>query len=289
MNKEEFIGLSLNPNQIAKEDIISLESILEEYPYFQTAQVLYLKGLQKERSFKYNKTLKKVATFTTNRTVLFDFITSNVLDFEVSSKLEENFINDIEVVDSKLIDSKIIEHLTASIATQDNLDVIIDEEHQAIPKIEEKEILEIEEELEIGSPLDFTKSDEFSFNEWLDLTPKKPIERKIRLKKEEKEQEIEKKSTVSKLSKQVNLIENFITKRPKIKTDKTQKIKDIAIDSVMENTTLMTETLARVYLEQKKYDKAITAFKILSLKYPEKSSFFADRIKAIKNLQKNKS
>ena len=49
----------------------------------------------------------------------------------------------------------------------------------------------------------------------------------------------------------------------------------------------MTETLARVYLEQKKYDKAIKAFKILSLKYPEKSGFFADRIKAVKFLQQH--
>jgi hypothetical protein len=40
----------------------------------------------------------------------------------------------------------------------------------------------------------------------------------------------------------------------------------------------MTETLARVYLEQKKISKAIQAYEILILKYPEKSSFFADRI-----------
>ena len=50
----------------------------------------------------------------------------------------------------------------------------------------------------------------------------------------------------------------------------------------------MTETLARVYLEQKKYKKAIQAFKILSLKYPEKSGFFADQIRAVKKLQKEK-
>ena len=39
----------------------------------------------------------------------------------------------------------------------------------------------------------------------------------------------------------------------------------------------MTETLARIYLEQKKYDNAIKAYQILILKYPEKSGFFADR------------
>ena len=49
----------------------------------------------------------------------------------------------------------------------------------------------------------------------------------------------------------------------------------------------MTETLARIYLEQKNYDKAIKSYKILSLKYPEKSSFFADQIKAVKQLQEN--
>ncbi len=48
----------------------------------------------------------------------------------------------------------------------------------------------------------------------------------------------------------------------------------------------MTETLAKVYLEQKKYKKALQAFKILSLKYPEKSGFFADQIRAVKKLQK---
>jgi hypothetical protein len=49
----------------------------------------------------------------------------------------------------------------------------------------------------------------------------------------------------------------------------------------------MTETLAKVYLEQKKYNKAIQAYEILILKYPEKSSFFADQINEIKNLQQN--
>jgi hypothetical protein len=59
---------------------------------------------------------------------------------------------------------------------------------------------------------------------------------------------------------------------------------------IEDKSYLMTETLARVYLEQKKYSKAIQAYEILILKYPEKSSFFADRILDIKNIQqKNNS
>jgi lipopolysaccharide biosynthesis regulator YciM len=46
----------------------------------------------------------------------------------------------------------------------------------------------------------------------------------------------------------------------------------------------MTETLARVYLQQKNYKKAIQAYKILILKNPEKSGFFADQIRAVEKL-----
>ena len=47
----------------------------------------------------------------------------------------------------------------------------------------------------------------------------------------------------------------------------------------------MTETLAKVLVKQKKYKKAIGAYKILSLKYPEKNVFFADKIQEIRKLQ----
>ena len=49
----------------------------------------------------------------------------------------------------------------------------------------------------------------------------------------------------------------------------------------------MTETIAKVYLKQNKLNEALKAYKILSLKYPEKISLFADQIKFIKNKLKN--
>ena len=50
----------------------------------------------------------------------------------------------------------------------------------------------------------------------------------------------------------------------------------------------MTETLAKVFVKQQKYTKALQAYQILGLKYPEKNSFFVDQIKEIKRLQKLK-
>ena len=49
----------------------------------------------------------------------------------------------------------------------------------------------------------------------------------------------------------------------------------------------MTETLAKVYVKQEKYKEAIKAYKILSLKYPEKISLFANQIKDLKKRLKN--
>ena len=61
---------------------MQLENIIKNIPYFQAAHFLYLKGLKTQQSFKYNNALKKTAAYTTDRNVLFDFITSNAFNFE---------------------------------------------------------------------------------------------------------------------------------------------------------------------------------------------------------------
>lgn len=45
-----------------------------------------------------------------------------------------------------------------------------------------------------------------------------------------------------------------------------------------------TETLARIYVKQKRYDKALQIIKNLSLKYPEKNIYFADQIRFLEKL-----
>ena len=49
----------------------------------------------------------------------------------------------------------------------------------------------------------------------------------------------------------------------------------------------MTETLAKIYVKQEKYNEAMKAYKILSLKYPEKISLFANQIKDLKKRLNN--
>ena len=49
--------------------------------------------------------------------------------------------------------------------------------------------------------------------------------------------------------------------------------------------SLVTETLAKLYVEQENYEKAIQTYKILILKFPEKNSYFASAIKKLKKLK----
>ncbi len=90
---------------------------------------------------------------------------------------------------------------------------------------------------------------------------------------------------VPKVEKKLDLIDEFIKNSPKIEFSKEEKSgSEITIDAKIKDE-LITETLAKIYVTQKKFNKAIKAYGILSLKYPKKSSFFADQINYIKKLK----
>ncbi|MEM6515976.1 MAG: hypothetical protein AAF688_07315, partial [Bacteroidota bacterium] len=80
MEKDKFIELLQNPGLVSKEQSNDLESMIEDYPYFQSARALNLKGLKQKESFKYNQALKHTAAYTTDRSILFDFITSEIFN-----------------------------------------------------------------------------------------------------------------------------------------------------------------------------------------------------------------
>ena len=259
MNISDLTYLLNKPEATNEKQTIALENVVLQYPYFQAARALHLKGLFNQESFRYNYELKKTAAYTTDRTILFDFITSENFTTIQQEKIDaiQKYILDIDV--------HAIEEL---ISAADSTDF---EDNNQITVSEDK--------LKIGAPLSFSRTEKHSFQEWLQLTKSNPIQR----------DSLENNSIIeAEKQKKIALIDKFIEANPKI-----PPIKDLGhtaennIKSIEEPTHLMTETLAKVYLEQKKYNKAIQAFEILILKYPEKSSFFADRINEIKNLQQN--
>ena len=95
MNKNEYINILQNPSEINKEQIGFINSLIKDFPFFQSSRAIYLKVLKNSESFKYNQELKLTAAYTTDRSILFDFITSNEFQQEkiVFNKNELNLIN----------------------------------------------------------------------------------------------------------------------------------------------------------------------------------------------------
>ena len=298
MNATEFTYLLKHPANFSSEQISDVNTIIHEFPYFQSARAMYLKGLKDKGSFKYNQELKTTAAYTTDRSILFDFITSEAFQQnEISEQIHQNteYLKSIEVTDiedisvnkSIYIDHALKQHIRDTEATLDPMlfeakEVPVQSVNEPIISIDTSTPIEktAEEKLELGKPLDFDKNELHSFSEWLKITSFKPIIRD--------ESPVENHPTITQhsLEEKLNLIDKFIEAKPKITPVKQdgQPI-NLANTNNIQPESLMTETLARIYLEQKQYEKAIQAYKILSLKYPEKSGFFADQIRAIKEIQ----
>ncbi|WP_295832746.1 hypothetical protein [uncultured Winogradskyella sp.] len=292
MQLQELTSILQRPETLQAEQIVALKSLVDEYSYFQPARALYLKALKNKNSYKYNNALKVTAAHTTDRSVLFDFITSDVFNQnKISQQIKQNSeyikaievdgIDDISINRSVTIDDALKQQVEATKGVLDpNLFEEKESEKQNILSFEISgkitNLDPIEEKLQIGKPLEFSASETHSFSEWLKITSFKPIDRN--------QDQIKKQVP---LSNKLEAIDKFITENPKIKPAVNTPKPKLINNEESTDDSLMTETLARIYLEQKNYDKAIQSYRILSLKYPEKSSFFANQIKAIKELREH--
>ena len=279
MNVTDYTYLINKPHAINGKQTDALEKVLDEFPFFQSARALRLKGLFNQNSFKYNYALKVTAAHTTDRTVLFDFISSDTFVAIQKGLYDKKVLEllDISVVDCEEIKSEIRFESKTNPLEQSILTSI-----KGVSEGKEDTKIAVEK-LEIGKPLDFSINEKHSFQEWLQLSRIEPIVRK-----KENLVSIERLTLEEEKNKKNELIDKFIESSPKISPIRQEEVsKTYAEQSQTNNSYLMTETLARVYLEQKKYQKAIQAYEILILKYPEKSSFFADRISDIEILQQN--
>ncbi len=293
MKTNTYTYLLANPQNISQEHQRELSDVIEKHPYFQSARALQLKGLKNSNSYLYNDSLKLTAAYTTDRNILFEFITSDhFIQNEISEVIQQH---DDSVIEMEVISENLSEKVSLEIDNQIkaelkkaeailNPDLFHRKEEQIKELLGDNENVENEAEeinqespLKENQPLDFTKEDSHSFSEWLKLTSATPIIRE------------ETKEVPSVKKQNFELIDKFIQDKPKLTpriskpsaTSKKEVQENLASQYLQSSEALMTETLAKVYLQQKNYKKALQAYKILSLKYPEKSGFFADQIRAI--------
>jgi hypothetical protein len=185
-----------------------------------------------------------------------------------SAKNSEDFINEIEkdslpeVDEENTLDSTIL--ISEEYYEEDATILIIDGESGSV----EERIIYMDPGFSIPEPA-----------ELLELEPEEKTTEHTETVKE----------PVSKKLLQSELIDKFIISNPRIEPRREKNespIPDISTPFVEERGGFVTETLARIYITQGYYSRAIDIYEKLSLKFPEKSSYFASQIEKVKELLK---
>ena len=264
MTAQEYSDLIINFEPKSEEQRKAFEKITYRYPYFQSAYAHYLKTLKAQEQYNYDLILRKTAVLTPERETLQQWLE---LD------LEKDTVQPLDVIRNKKIKKNTIEKEEA---TENNNAPKEDNPTQAetFETYPSKKNLKKEQK---DKPVKAVKSKQkempvaMTYTEWVIYSSKGKIAPR------EKNNNLDEK---------ISLIDTFLENQPKIPPVRQNQPKiDLSANNEFNKEELMTETLAKVYLQQKKIKKALYAYQILSLKYPEKNSFFADQIKKIKLLQ----
>jgi len=266
MTRDQLVRYLDDSSSLNERTLGELKEILEEYPYFQTAHLLYIKNLQVENNFRFSGQLRTCATYATDRTILYqllnspagkrELISDNALEINSSSRKGSPMLELTD--DPTLPKEEVSETLRHAISHGDiqNFDLLNFELPDRVYSLEN-----IEDEK--------TAAQAESVEEVIQSVPKRG---KGRISEQKDE-----------------LIDRFIKGNPaftvkQVENPERGRQNDPQIDSGGDKDEFITETLARIYMNQGLYQKAINAFEKLSLKYPEKSAYFARQIEEVTNL-----
>ena len=220
------------------------------------------------------------------------------IDFQ--NKEEEKTVED---TDLSTLDEEIMSHVVSA-AFEKAADKLIPEKEKTEPvlEVEDQEFTDAKIETEQIEPIEVQteviNTSDLSFVEWLQLKQTKKLSpttaattEKIQEPAESTPKGASLKSAVNSEEKQMSkkeinaLLDRFIEEQPSISRPQKEFFSpsENAKHSLEESGEIVSETLAQIHVMQGNYKKAISAYKQLSLLYPEKKTFFASQIEKIKD------
>ena len=309
MNRIDFICMINDYERINSQNIEDIKEVIDLYPYFQSAHLLLLKALHNSSDIKFAGQLNLSSAHIANREILYYLlnpISDKVVNIEIKNNTGEiNLSPEGEKNHPVKTREELIEEIEKRLqeikGTEHN---IIDHGLQELPVdsqqslVDEKPVFEIDNEgsfiiedlpvadnvIEVSSKADLLNF-EYNIEEYINNSPENKEQKTI------SDNELEEISPSEKEISQAELIDKFILANPRIEPvkDKSEiQVSDISKPVNDEKGSFITETLARIYIKQEYYSRAIDIYEKLSLKFPEKSSYFAAQIEKIKELIKPK-
>lgn len=310
MNRTDFLKLIEGQGPGNHTELGELSSLISVFPYFQSAYMLLLKGMKNTGDVKFESQLRNSAMRIASREVLYYYLQKEPekptlipekelyqesFPPENMNKQDDGTDTQQVVIETAKNSADFIheiereEELPESENKPKGYSIVItsesgDKESDASIIVINEESGEIEERIVYMDP-------GFSVPEKEDLLELDTEHDKISEFTDNGVHEVEKYAPEPLSVKQLQseLIDRFIIANPRIepvkeKTD--SPVVDISKPFTEPGEEFLTETLARIYVKQGYFSKAIDIYERLSLKYPEKSSYFASQIEKVKGLLK---
>ena len=234
----DIANLIKHPEQLDCETLYDLRSLLALYPYYQTARLLLLQNLYLLHDPTFNEELKRAAIYITDRKVVFNLVEAAHYRFKLTETSQKPIAKQ--------------NHGAKDQTQQDRTISLIDNFLDSIPEEKEPEHKSKRRPTPTDAAIDYVSY----------------------LIETQNEEEAETKQAP--MLKGHDLIDNFIkneNKKIKLKEEVEYKPNIDETEPKAENEgaeEYFTETLAKIYVKQCRYDKALEIIKRINLNYPKK-------------------
>ena len=269
MDSKQLIGYMTRPERLKGEAVKEIEQVVAAYPYFAIGQALLTIAYQNTDDDRYISQLKRSATLMPNRDKLrlFSLIARHRLESEPEIP---TLPDEIAPIHNGFSNTESIEQ------KKEQNNSIIREKVFIIPEINLSSSQE-----ELSAEMALLEEKRKSLDELKAIIAKRLHE----IEEEKQRKEVEQ-SNPKKLSRK-ELIDKFILENPSISRPKAEFYNPISVaqNSIIDQENIVSETLAKIYEKQGYIDKAISIYEKLSLKYPEKSRYFAAQIEELKKVK----
>ncbi len=267
MNASDIIRL-LDSKHYAPADLEEVNMLCRNFPEFSVAHILKVR-IMEALGHEKQQQLKVAAVYSTDRKKLYQLVKEVVVPSEPEPVPVEESPEMMQFSDDGNVEAEVIIEQHAPYLGREVKGDLLELDEDA-----GEELLELMEEEELDSDMLFAslEKDETGMEE-----PEEP-----------EGEEMPSIDQMEEIRENPNhhLISSFIKGEPgPIRADQETRLKgDVSLDSIREHDGFITDTLAQIYVKQGLYAKAIYAYEKLSLKYPEKSAYFAAQIEKIRNI-----